>query len=124
MAEVSFVYNTVTQKALDTDATARIELTKNGVCPKHPDICLRKKKLFKWKPLRDECPVCADERKHEKKGKAAFAFLSISCGTFAGLGMGIGGGESRKEDNPHWQGCKKSNTSDWKKSLSSELGQC
>mmetsp|Transcript_34288 Transcript_34288/g.51181 ORF Transcript_34288/g.51181 Transcript_34288/m.51181 type:complete len:114 (-) Transcript_34288:115-456(-) len=74
MAEVSFVYNTVTQKALDTDATARIELTKNGVCPKHPDICLRKKKLFKWKPLRDECPVCADERKREKKEKQLLLF--------------------------------------------------
>ena len=43
----------------------KAEYARNGLCPYHPDIQLRKKKRFGgWKTLRDGCPECHHERRN------------------------------------------------------------
>jgi hypothetical protein len=43
------------------------EYARNGLCPSHPDIQLRKKNLLGgWKTVRDSCPNCDQERRNNQ----------------------------------------------------------
>eukprot|EP01031_Cornospumella_fuschlensis_P023981 gene23981-29028_t len=74
----SFSVHIETHHAADTEATAKINFNDNGCCVHHPDILLRKKKIYAvgvvmWKVIQPECPRCAAEWKvkYEKERKIA-----------------------------------------------------
>jgi hypothetical protein len=60
MANLSFI-PTLTlgnQAAIANREGARAQFSKNGFCPEHPDIQLRKKTTFGWKTVRPYCDRC------------------------------------------------------------------
>jgi chromosome segregation ATPase len=46
-----------------TEHDARLKLVKEGRCPDHPDIQLKKRKGIKWITVKEECPRCVEEFK-------------------------------------------------------------
>ena len=73
------------------------ELIKNGFCPYHPDMLLRKKNLFGvWTTLRDSCPRC-DHNRINTKGSTASSIASTIATTLSEMKMNELNADIQKE---------------------------